>query len=102
MSSPSKPTDTEPRPRFNHTPDYLSNWKEDLFGDGLPFYDLLVFIDSHIDLFKRRTIDPIKVEWETRAKPLTDEWLNKAHHAIESKINVTRKSNSLGDGNKSG
>ncbi|POW05457.1 hypothetical protein PSTT_09710 [Puccinia striiformis] len=90
MNSPSKPTDNEPRPRFSHTPDYLNNFKEDLFGDGLPFYDLLVFIDSHIDLFKRRTIDPIKVEWETRAKPLTDEWLTKAHQAIESKIKVRK------------
>ncbi|POW08739.1 hypothetical protein PSHT_09431 [Puccinia striiformis] len=101
MNSPSKPTDNEPRPRFSHTPDYLNNFKEDLFGDGLPFYDLLVFIDSHIDLFKRRTIDPIKVEWETRAKPLTDEWLTKAHQAIESKIKV-RKSQLLGDDQKNG
>lgn len=76
-------------------PYFLSNWKEDLFGDGLPFYDLLVFIDSHIDLFKRRTIDPLKNEWETRAKPLTDEWLTKAREAqqaIESKINARRTS----------
>jgi len=101
MDSPRKSTDSEPRSRSTHTPDYPSNWKEDLFGDGLPFYDLLVLVDSHIDLFKRRTIDPIKVEWETRAKPLTDEWLTKAHQALESKINV-RKNLSLGDVRKTG
>jgi hypothetical protein len=92
MHSPRKPTESDPT--INQTPpDYLSNWKEDLFADGLPFYDLLVLIDSHIDLFKRRTIDPIKVEWETRAKPLTDEWLTKAHQAIESKIKVRKNIN---------
>ncbi|MBW0545762.1 hypothetical protein O181_085477 [Austropuccinia psidii MF-1] len=73
----------------NNTPDYLINWKEDLFGDGLPFYDLLVFIDSYIDLFKRRTLKTLKDELGSRSKPLRDECLSlakEAQNVLESKF----------------
>ncbi|CAH7672705.1 hypothetical protein BY996DRAFT_4577767 [Phakopsora pachyrhizi] len=41
---------------------------EDLFGDGLPFYDFLVSLDSYLDLFKRQTIEPLRSEWESIIK----------------------------------
>ncbi|KAG0146851.1 hypothetical protein CROQUDRAFT_106857 [Cronartium quercuum f. sp. fusiforme G11] len=87
-SSPQTGT-TTPFPTTS-SPGQLNNWKEDLFGDGLPFYDLLVSLDAHLDLFKRRTIDPIKLEWETRSKPIKEEWKARAKEAqlvIESTFN---------------
>lgn len=62
-------------------PGQFNNWKEDLFGDGLPFYDLLVSLDAHLDLFRRRTLDPLKHGWETRARPITEEWKARAKEA---------------------
>ncbi|KAH9807613.1 hypothetical protein DFH28DRAFT_938132 [Melampsora americana] len=76
----------------------LLPWKEDLFGDGLPFYDLLVSLDAHLDLFCRRTIDPIKHEWEARARPITEEWKARAKEAqlaLEATFNSHQKSESI-------
>lgn len=60
----------------------------------MPFYDLLVSLDAHLDLFRRRTIDPLKHEWETRARPITEEWkarASKAQLALEATFATTNQ-----------